>query len=370
MQSLLDKLPNPPQPLVAPASSSSYNPFPSLDSQIETKLDASKWDSSLVSLRLHRLLLSSAKEYLGGSFVISRAQFLAQHRETPTPDGLDALSASDLLSMLFFDADFTRIANISFKRLVGNALLWARWKERIEFLTVSTLPPAASSALLQQYDVPGGTDLFNQFSEGLLPEQKEGIQRNDAQALQKFLSVSPWSSMPEIVDAWKRAKDLGTASIIGDPILRKHWSDILNLPNLDTLQSMDRRRRENQYKIGALWQSLEGYNQNQAEQLVAYDAIMDIRLGANGLQAQAARMLMDPTLQAQVLAAVPRDKLSTAMADIIGMTGRNLLRRLVQNPTLQLTVALLLSYRAGLYLSAQTSVVRALSGLLYHLLLF
>ena len=362
---------------------------------------ASIWNSELTSLKVEQAVCEAAEEYLPkGSCVRAedflqrflvggeggkQKEYLRDANASQTGATFYKRSASTFFSMLYWDKDINR--NLAKKDIcvLGSAVLFARWKEGLEYEVMLKASEELRHWLCYNDDglkYKGGEkeqkSLFDAFMKEKMMEQQTGVEAEDMNTFKStLLKMSPWCPLPAVIEIVINNKLLRgkITGQIRDPNVRGLLSGLLIDRGLVIeMLSIDKRHSEPQFWIGVLAHySKDQYQANKLKTNV-------IMINENLVQASAQQKLSTfastiektPFFKNQVLATLQgvvsdeglKEGISTAVAEVVDKTTAKVLT----NPSMQLVIAVVLGTRAGLFLAAQKRVVKAVARVLKQLL--
>ena len=215
-------------------------------------------------------------------------ELITQIQKTPKDEerALEAMSASSFFKLLFFDKDINKTMNIESKCQLGDALLFALWKESVEYAIMMEDPSYLSLVIqnpLAKYD-PSCSSMeeqrmyFNHFCKGTLPQQIQGVDMDDSsQHLAKLLRISPWCGLHVVIhDSYTTASHWPVSQIKNRQlrhILKKLVANVLD-EQTDTnsklmeylMLGFDKRMLEHQLLLAQVASCLKGVAQEEEEE--------------------------------------------------------------------------------------------------------
>ena len=368
------------------------------------QLNLEAWQNkTLVQRLVQSEVVDFARQNLPGSVHILSAESvlseilaadprLAIPLSRPRAGIMSHLSASTFFWRLYVDGNLTTRFPTASRLLVGNALLFALWKEEAEFEVmalagmVENLPLWFGGSTPPRHD--NSVKAFDHFCKGTLHDYMWESTTN----FMSVISASSWSGLFQVCDLLNHAQP---------PFLAQN-SDLrlyvqLLLPRTEEQMAnfldFEKRQSEIQYRLGLAVQLLSPqYDalRARARRVLLNDTTIDIEESAGdtlkGLLLMAERVQAETGIKERVLGEVSRlarqsktkalaqlrapetaDAISTLAAATITGTVERVLTHVWESESVRLLIGVLLGARTGFYLSTQPQLISSLSHLLLSL---
>ena len=450
IQKVKEELPDLPKPLEAlPTSNTSstwtsYLDFASMaKEQISNYLVLSKWQrASLIQRRLDDHMLELIQTKLDGQSIVQTltAPNVLNIFKQKIPDNnewkpvidilvdsaevlttLDEMSASSFFWGLYVDPLLNEDLSEHSKLLIGNAFLFALWKEDLEdrvLLTILESKTDAPDQLLPTVLTYLGSDIsqkkqmpevFNNFSKAQLPVQLTTPRSNlSPQDIQQLLITSPWCSIFAVIETlratlgqnkkeavYERALRIDSASLRGH-VHHLFYSTTRDAgyANCQNLLSHEQKRmKESRFKLAliayCIVQKLPRKLQIDltstkaaAIQLLTHDCTISFNgTASNGItflkkQTPELKIIMT-NLAKEIQTQTPLIKqvlteqsqvLSEFTANYLNNTFHELWKKIYRSETLRTFVLVSLASGSGLFLSTQQRLIKTLAHLILQVL--
>jgi hypothetical protein len=307
---------------------------------------------------------------------------------------LTVMSASTFFWMVYMDGEVSSRLPAPSRLLIGNALLFALWKEETEYMLMEHAPVQGLARILPTW-LNGAADphenslkVFDLFCRGTLHDYIWETPAN----FRAVLYASSWSGIFQVC---KLLKQLKPPILAENLVLRKQLLLILSLPGdqLEHFIDYDKRVSETQFKLGLavvlLAPKHEALRALARRVLFNYETIdvessagsalkglllMAERLQADGsikqrVQDEVSRVALQTKTQAlaQLRAPEVSDAISSLAAATIAGTVEKLLVHVWESESIRLLIGMLLGARTGFYLSTKPQLINSLSSMLLSL---
>jgi hypothetical protein len=278
-------------------------------------------------------------------------------------DPIHRMSASNFFSQLYWDKGIKRALTPKDLHVLGSAVLFARWKEGIEYDVMEK----GSGELWAWFGLSGGlsysepeSEQKDFFTNYILKEAMKEQTGLDA-FKEALLTISPWCPLDAIMDVLR-----DKAVIVSDPKLEYLLS---HLPPVSEMLTLNKRVSEPQFWVGMMTKYFD--NEEYAKQLKANGIMIDQMLINETemfkLTEIASTMLDTPSFKKQVVAA--EEELEVGISNgVVDQATEKALKQTLASEQLQLLIAMVLGTSAGLFLAAQKKVVQAVAGVLRQVL--
>lgn len=321
------------------------------------------------------------------------------------PDDWQAMSASTFFWSLYVDPYVNEDLSEESMLVIGNAFLFARWKEQLEYQFLGLLLPKHNNAseVLEQIKGYMTTSAqpheahvdFERFVEQVLSAQTLAINTELSTAqMRALLRMSPWSGLVPVMDALKKAlgdfdpktKKYKKKLRIASDLLKRRVTPFWYIePTEEGYRHCmachgheTKRMKEYRFRLGLLVQcvapkTFEGEQQQQQQQKRLLSAAVqlvtqrdDIVVSykgtlSKGLELLSREMLArTPSLQQVVDTQVP--VLSKAAADFLSAVWHDLWHRIYESEWVRTLMLVGVASRGGLFLSHQRWFIRALAS--------
>jgi hypothetical protein len=281
-------------------------------------------------------------------------------------DPIHRMSASNFFSQLYWDKGIKRALTQKDLHVLGSAVLFARWKEGIEYDVMEK----GSGKLWTWFGLKGGlsysepeSEQKDFFTNYILKEAMKEQTGLDA-FKEALLTISPWCPLDAIMDV------LRENALIGGPVSDPKLEYLLShLPPVSEMLSLYKRVAEPQFWVGMMTNHFK--NEEYAKQLKANGIMIDQVLinetEMSKLTEIASTMLDTPSFKKQVVAAEEEPKVGISNG-VVNQATEKALKQTLASEQLQLLIAMVLGTSAGLFLAAQKKVVQAVAGVLRQVL--
>jgi hypothetical protein len=308
-------------------------------------------------------------------------------------------SASSFFWRLYRDEGLDKLLSLEVRMQIGNALLFADWKETLEYQLMQEL--GANDLLLKLPPYLGdGFEIipeeckatFSRFCDETLhaylwDEADHMLTHYDA-----LLRISPWCGLFTVMDTLVKVEPT-PHTIAQDTLLRLQltWLKLeSNAEQLKTFVKYAKREQETQFKLGlavVLLPPAAEALKLRAQRLLLQDETIDVETSVgyalSGLLLLAERVQADTGIKERVLDEVQRvlletkhqtlreltapevsSALATLAANTVRETAEKLFHTIWHSDNIQLFITMVLSARTGLFLTSQQWLISALANVL------
>ena len=425
---LYGSLPELPLPLATLTEASMVNPFTIMQNKAIQRVGASKWQrQSMVTRRaedfVHELLLRDAAQKVDNQTPTSVLAGLDAvlgpnagtdpwaalgHGQCAMEEDCEAwqtVSASSFFWDLFVDLHVNEDLDEASMLVIGNAFLFAQWKEQVEYKALGALFgdfTAEAYALLEQiesYLEPESQGLsgegdFEKFVTRQMPAQTLPVNRAPTQEqIRAMLQISPWCGLMSVLSVLKKSlgefnrktgeykRRLRIASASLKARVAELWFAVPGEAGYDRCLACQhhasKRAKEHRFRLAVLVQCVLPHVakntgliaqelQATAKRLVTErdDFVVSYKgTVSKGLEAVSREILAQtPSLQSVLDAQVP--VLSHAAVDFLSLAWADLWSRVAGSQVVNTLVLVSLASGGGLFVSHQRWLIRALASVL------